>query len=193
MSRADRIPYSIANIGASFTMNAPQTNSLACITATPQVLNQNGFLTDTTQWVQIQGCFTALGGEQYMTIGKFNRTGTDTLRSGTDNVIPGNVDEAYYYFDDFTLFDQSTVDVKDIKDNVKFEIYPNPTTGLINFSDNRYSQGDYTVKILDLFGKEIISKVLSEEIDISSFDKGVYTLLLYRNKQLVVTKKVMKD
>lgn len=71
-------------------------------------------------------------------------------------------------------------------------MYPNPTTGLINFSE-RYSHGDYTVKILDLFGKEIINEVLNEEIDISSFDKGVYALQLYKNKQLVVTKKVMKN
>jgi len=80
-----------------------------------------------------------------------------------------------------------------LQDNVS--VFPNPTCGLIKItSKNLITNKDgFIIKICDVFGKEIINEVLKEELDISSFDKGVYTLLLFKNKQLVVTKKVMKN
>lgn len=195
VSLADRFTYAIKNIGALFLNSLPTslTNGFE-INATPQVENQGNVISDTTNWLQIQGCFTANGGEQYIIIGNFTTNfNTDTLNTGANNLVPGRESTSYYYFDDFTLIDQTTVGIKDIPNNNAFEIYPNPTTGLIKFSDLQYCKGGYNVKVLDLFGKEIINEVLKEELDISNFDKGVYTLLLYKNKQLVVTKKVMKD
>lgn len=193
VSRADGITHSIHSIGALFSMTAPVMSGVY-LPANPQIVNQNGFVTDTAQWTLIQGCFTALGGEQYITIGNFNsNVNTDTLFVGSNQPILYADKYAYYYIDDISLFDQATVGLQVENKKSKFEIYPNPNTGLLKFSNLQYSNGDYNVKILDLFGKEIINEVLKDELDISSFDKGVYTLLLYKNKQLVVTKKVMKD
>ncbi|MDO9187643.1 MAG: T9SS type A sorting domain-containing protein [Bacteroidia bacterium] len=198
VSRADRNQYAVHSIGAYFSVNPQTTGAIGYVNKIPQIVNQTGFITDTIGWTQIQGCFTAVGGEQYMTIGNFNKNAnTDTLFVGTNNPDPNypgsNLYYSYYFIDDITLIDQATVGIKDVNNGNSFEIYPNPTTGLIKFSDERYSHGEYTFKILDLFGKEIVSEVLKEEIDISYFDKGIYTLLLYKNKQLVVTKKVMKN
>jgi len=195
VSMADRCTYAIKNIGALFLNSLPTslTNGFE-INATPQIENQVNVISDTTNWSQIQGCFTANGGEQYMIIGNFTTNfNTDTLNTGVSNLVPGRESTSYYYFDDFTLIDQTTVGIKDTPNNNVFEIYPNPNTGLLKFNDLRYCKGDYNVKMLDIFGKEIINEVLKEELDISFLDKGVYTLLLYKNKQLVVTKKVMKD
>lgn len=194
VSMADRFKYAIKSIGALFTNNlSPVTNGYE-INATPQVVNQNIFITDTSNWVQIQGCFTANGGEQYITIGNFTTNfNTDTLNTGVTYLVPGREGVGYYYIDDISLIDQSTVGVKSFDTKNSFEIYPNPNTGLLKFCNLQYSNGDYNVKILDIFGKEIINEVMKEDLDISYFDKGVYTLLLYKNKQLVVTKKVMKD
>lgn len=192
VSRASGITYAIKDFGAYFSVSIPTTNSY--INATPQVLNQSGFITDTTSWTQIQGCFTATGGEQYITLGNFNsNANTDTLFVGSLNQTPFTYRYAYYYVDDVSLINQATVGVNNINNTSDFEIYPNPNSGLLKFSNLKQSYGDYNVRILDLFGKEIINEVLKEELDISYFDKGVYTLLLYKNKQLVVTKKLMKD
>lgn len=196
VSRADRLTFAIKQVGAYFSTSLPfLTGGYGYVNATPQVVNQVGFITDTVGWVQIQGCFVANGGEEYITIGNFNdNTGTDTLRIPSPNLMTGTgTDVSYYYIDDVTLIDQATVGLKNITNVNAFEIYPNPNTGLLKFSDLQYCKGDYNVKILDIFGKEIINEVLKEELDISSFNKGVYTLLLYKNKQLVVTKKVMKN
>lgn len=199
VTRTDRCQYAINRIGAYFSSNIPATvtNSFN-INVIPQVMSQSGYISDTTQWTLIQDCFTALGGEQYITIGNFDANANiDTLFVGTNNPDPNypgsGYNYSYYFIDDISLFDQTTVGIKSIESNNSFEIYPNPNTGLLKFSDLQYCKGDYNVKILDLFGKEIINQVLKEELDISSFDKGVYTLLLYKNKQLVVTKKVIKN
>lgn len=197
-SRSDRCQYASKNLEAYFTSSLPSMSTYFNIPATPQIVNQTGFISDTTQWTNVQGCYTAVGGEKYVIIGNFkNDPNTDTLYVGTNNPDPNYPGLAqrysYYYIDDVTLIDQTSVGLNEISDDNVLEIYPNPTTGLINFNAERYTQGDYTVKILDLFGKEIISEVVNGEIDISSFDKGVYTLLLYKSKQLIVTKRVMKN
>ncbi len=194
VTRSDKIPYALKNIGAYFSNSLPTVVNGYEINATPQVVNTGNYIADTVLWTQIQGCFIANGGEQYVTIGNFTQNSmTDTLNAGTNNLIIYGETVSYYFFDDFTLIDQTTVGLDYIAKTNEFEIYPNPNTGLLKFSNLQYSNGDYNVKILDLFGKEIINEVLKEELDISSFDKGVYTLLLYKNKQLIVTKKVMKN
>jgi hypothetical protein len=198
VSRADRNQYAIKNIGAYFSNSLPPLVAYQHIQATPQVENQSGFIADTTLWSQIQGCFIANGGEQYMTIGNFNyNANTDTLFVGTNHPDPNYPGSqyyySYYYIDDITLIEQSTVGVNKIGEDDDFKIFPNPTTGLISFSDDRFANGEYNVRLLDIFGKEVMNDFVDEEIDITFLDKGVYTLLLYKNKQLVVTKKVMKD
>lgn len=85
--------YAIDNIGAYFTEdtlkindikphfgevynpNGPLTTEefLMLNPITPQVESPDGvFLGDTLNWMQVQGCFTAVGGEEYLTIGNFN-------------------------------------------------------------------------------------------------------------------------
>lgn len=63
-SKSDRVPYAIKNIGAYFSLSIPTVSNGHEINATPQVVNTGGFISDTIQWTQIQGCFTANGGEQ---------------------------------------------------------------------------------------------------------------------------------
>lgn len=114
VTRADRGTFAIENIDAYFTATLPTLISNMYISASPQVLNQNGIISDTTQWTNIQGCFTAVGGEQYMIIGNFNsNANTDSLMVGTNNPIPNMPSGyAYYFIDDITLIDQMTVGVK---------------------------------------------------------------------------------
>lgn len=201
VSRADRNQYAIKNIGAYLSATIPSSNSPTTnyFNFIPQVENQSGFITDTTQWTQIQGCFTANGGEQYITIGNFNyNVNTDTLYVGTNNPDPNYTnplyDYSYYYIDDVSLYEQTSVGTHYLDDD-KFYIYPNPTKDLLKIDVGRIKNNneDYTIKIVDTFGKEIFHETLNEEINVSKLHQGIYTLQLYQDGKLIGTKKILKD
>jgi gliding motility-associated-like protein len=70
----------------------------------PQITSSGtAFLTDTANWFLISGEYTALGGEQYITIGNFK----DSLATDTSNMYyPGlNVNLSYYYIDAGNTYD----------------------------------------------------------------------------------------
>jgi len=72
----------------------------------PQVLNPPGnFITDTTGWVQIQGNYTATGGEKYITIGWWG--GNITTDSMNTSTIPAVDPVAYYYVDDVSIIEDT--------------------------------------------------------------------------------------
>ncbi|MBN4051407.1 SprB repeat-containing protein, partial [bacterium AH-315-M05] len=89
--------YATAEIGmylSTTPINSPDSVNLTYI---PQIVNTSGVITDTVNWVLIQGTFTAAGGEQYITIGNFNDDGGTTIQcfnSGSFNPY------AYYYIED---------------------------------------------------------------------------------------------
>lgn len=65
----------------------------------PQVMNQNGYLTDTVNWTKIEGAFIADGDEEYLSIGNFD------VRKGVSKYLYFN----YYFFaaylvEDIALF-----------------------------------------------------------------------------------------
>jgi gliding motility-associated-like protein len=107
VSRSERVGYAIKNIGAFFSSFQPViSGSLSCLYATAQVENNSGYITDTIGWTEVSGYFTAIGGEQYITIGNFHSNqNTDTTWGGTNNnPFPGDPGTAYYYIDSVTLY-----------------------------------------------------------------------------------------
>lgn len=61
------------------------------------------FYTGKENWAKIEGSYTALGGENYITIGNLHLDGqTDTLCNGIIDISP-NEKSAYYYLDNFSL------------------------------------------------------------------------------------------
>ena len=158
VSRADRISYAVKSIGAYFSNTVLSTGSLGYISANPQVVNQSGFITDTIGWTQIQGCFTANGGEEFITIGNFNsNANTDTLKIQPVNALStSTVDIAYYYIDDITLIDQSTVGVNELSNDAGVNVYPNPANDVLNIDIKNFSKGNLNIKIVDVIGKEVL-------------------------------------
>jgi hypothetical protein len=179
VSRANRKEYAIKNIGAYFSVSQPTLVSSLYINAIPQVINQSGFLVDTTQWAEIQGCFIAQGGEQYITIGNFNsNANTDTLYTGTSNSIPSDPEYAYYYIDNVILIDQTTVGVNEFKEGDGLEIYPNPTNSILNITANNLGIQNSLVEIRNVLGETVISTMFANQINVSELTKGVYFLTL---------------
>jgi OOP family OmpA-OmpF porin len=86
-----------------------KTYQTSRIKATPQIINNIEFLTDTMNWVCLKSIYTAQGGEEFLTIGSFSLN--SNLKTFKGKKIPrlysktiGNSGgTAYYYIDDVTL------------------------------------------------------------------------------------------
>lgn len=95
--------YGVDKIGALFTTTqvaVPTSNVLAY---TPQVTSPPGVpITDTQNWVRVQGVFQATGGEEWLTIGRFDDglpVVTGIVRAGTSGSL------SYTLLDDVAVFD----------------------------------------------------------------------------------------
>lgn len=120
VSLADKSPYAVATIGTLFTpdmiadassdilkhrenieIGGGQMASIATFYE-PQVVNPlERVLNDTKQWTEVNGTFTAKGGEKYLTIGNFadfNHSAVNDMFNATA-VLQG----AYYYIDDVSV------------------------------------------------------------------------------------------
>ncbi|MBK6986622.1 MAG: T9SS type A sorting domain-containing protein [Bacteroidetes bacterium] len=76
----------------------------------------------------------------------------------------------------------------------ELRIFPNPTTGKLKFVNNNLIDTEQLqIKICDLLGREIKQMEYKEEIDISNLENGVYFLSFYKNSQLLIIKKVIKQ
>src|SRR5690606_32804737 len=67
-------------------------------------------------------------------------------------------------------------------------IYPNPTTGILNFNSKSEIQN---VVLFDLSGRKI-SEFNSSQINISSLPKGIYLVKISTKDGKTTTKKVVK-
>lgn len=88
------------------------------------------------------------------------------------------------------------------------DVYPNPSSEILNVKLNPDDYRDlndkaiYNIKIIDVLGKDVFccpppegvgGGGLISTINISSLEKGIYFLSVYQNKQLIGTKKVVKE
>jgi hypothetical protein len=104
VSHADKYHYAIAEIGAYFSFG-PLVNpgSGTNFNVVPQVENpSSNLLADTNSWMLVQGTFTAVGGESYLTLGNFRTDANTTYSNFPAGSLP---DFAYYYFDDVSVIE----------------------------------------------------------------------------------------
>lgn len=90
----------VNRIGAHFSSDTLFQISYNYIPVLPQIEN-TAIIIDTTNWILYNGIFEAQGGEQFMTIGNF-RPGSMV---DTSNIITNSSPWAYYYFDDFGVYE----------------------------------------------------------------------------------------
>jgi len=90
-------------------------------------------------------------------------------------------------------FDPSSVSaVSDVKQSI-FNVYPNPTNGVFNIVLEATSKYDVTVN--NVLGQTVYTtstNAMATTIDLSNFDKGVYTIEL-RNENATYTEKVIVE
>jgi surface protein len=84
--------------------------------------------------------------------------------------------------------DCSTASVDD-QNQLDISIYPNPTSDIV------YIDGNYTqlkVVVYDILGKQVMNKSITNSIDISQLEKGVYILKLSDGAKLT-TQRIIKN
>ncbi|MGB3079850.1 MAG: gliding motility-associated C-terminal domain-containing protein [Saprospiraceae bacterium] len=87
------------HIGAYCSVGTPPYMGFLPINVVPQVDANMGFLNDTVGWTLIEGCFVAMGGENYITIGNFH----DNASTPIDPLCTMPEQKSYYLVDDVSL------------------------------------------------------------------------------------------
>lgn len=95
--------YAVGSVGAWFTNTAVSSLSgTPMFSSLPNIQNVSGILSDTLNWMEVRGEFTATGGEEYITIGYYTDTlAPDTLRNNPQ-AAPVSI-YSYYYIDGLEL------------------------------------------------------------------------------------------
>jgi len=201
VSCANRSNTAITEIGLYFSNN-PIFSSISCtiFNVNPQIISPAGvYLNDTVNWYKIEGTYTALGGERYITIGNFkNDVSTDTTYW---NNHPTGCNpcyyESYYYIDDVSVMDcnDTSTSVQENENNYNFSLYPNPSTGSFSIKYDSKQSNDVVFKLYDIRGKLLNETVLKNEN--TSFDfsdvlaNGIYFYQLSINNKMVKSDKVV--
>jgi len=76
------------------------------------------------------------------------------------------------------------------EDKIDVTIFPNPTTGMINF-DYTHNNDSYEVSVYNTLGEILIEKANPALIDLSSFENGTYFVSLKSGISPVINKKVV--
>jgi len=77
------------------------------------------------------------------------------------------------------VFPQGEIMSNNEKHQQDFQIYPNPTKGILNFSE--FIDSEYT--IFDLQGRTVMSGRLQQQLDVSSLKKGIYTIEINKGER----------
>jgi hypothetical protein len=88
----------------------------------------------------------------------------------------------------------STTGIEDYQNNINWQIFPNPTTGIVEIQINE-SNPDILVSLLDVFGRHILEQNFSLEgrMDISDLPNGVYLILVHAQAGEIYQKKIVKQ
>ena len=82
--------------------------------------------------------------------------------------------------------------VKNISESI-FNIYPNPNNGVFNITTEKLV--DYNISITNILGQEVLTTQFSDlntTIDLSNFDKGIYTIEMISEGQVFSEKIVVE-
>jgi hypothetical protein len=190
------MPIVISEIGMLFSNNPVTSSNYLPFPYTPQIVSPSGtFLSDTLNWMEISGVYTAFGGERFITIGNFkDDSNTDTL-----HLIENGLDsQGYYYIDDVSVINcnDTLSSVNEINQQYDTKLYPNPNNGTFTIECSAFETGKVILNIYDVTGKKIAehlvnSKNKSLAINENNLDAGVYYYQITVNDKTIKADKLV--
>jgi OOP family OmpA-OmpF porin len=190
------MPIVISEIGMLFSNNPITSSNYLPFPYTPQIASPSGtFLSDTLNWMEISGVYTALGGERFITIGNFK----DDANSDTLHLIENGLDpQGRYYIDDVSVINcnDTLSSVDEITNQYDVKLYPNPNNGSFTIECPAFETGKVILNIYDVTGKKIAahliySKNKSLTINENSLDAGVYYYQIMVNDKTIKSNKLV--
>jgi len=187
VSLAYNANYSISKFGCLVTDSNYYQNNNLVINAIPQIenplINQ---LNIKNNWVKISSNYIAVGGEQYLILGNFkNDLNTDTtyLGGGITNI-------SYYFIDDVSVIDSSSIGHNEFKNNSLINIYPNPSDGNIQIDLSKLNEnGELQLSIYNTIGIEVKKEFITcnsiNNVDLNELANGIYSYKLFKGKELI--------
>ena len=122
VSLSEKSPHAATTLGALFTKECIEDSTLGIVMKRetldldgqgsqsiavyyePQVVNpRERPLTDTKDWMEVSGEFTAEGGEEFLTLGNFFSFNKSRVVMAHDGNTPTPLHGAYYYIDDVSV------------------------------------------------------------------------------------------
>jgi len=94
-------------------------------------------------------------------------------------------------------FDPAALSVDNVMSG-EFNVYPNPNNGVFTIELNNIKADDYKISVTNVLGQEVytstkeISTLISEKIDLSDFEKGVYILEI-SNSNSTISEKIIVE
>jgi len=165
----------ITEIGLFFSNTAVTSTNIQPLPYVPQIISPSGiYLSNTIQWMEVSGIYTAVGGEKHFTIGNFK----DDINTDTIVLLNSSSPQAYYYIDDVSVIACDTgTSINEYENTYNFNLYPNPNNGEMILTYHLKESG--TMAIYDLTGKRITQYILSSKnnklnINEHSLRAGVY-------------------
>lgn len=189
VSLADSSKHAIDRLGCYFSSDTPNFGNLN-FNYFPQVANTLGnIITDTMNWIPIEGYYHALGGERILTFGNF---ATDTLTQFIQFSYNNPWYTCYYYLDDVSLIDCTATFIQEIE-LPQFNLFPNPATDILNIQSE---QGFARLLFYNSVGDVALqfSQTLETNFacDVAILPKGIYIVAIEDKYGRMVYKKFVK-
>lgn len=185
----------IDNIGAYLSTTPVNVSSATVLPYSPQIVSPSGlFIQDTLDWYKVEGTYTAAGGEKYITIGNFK----DAANTDTIHTDPYSASSAYYYIDNVSVIDcnDTANSIHEIQKDISFNVYPNPSSRLINLEYKFRPDDNAVIEIYDITGKLVMKEKLNSsqftsKLDCSEFQNGIYFYHLLLNNAVTKNDKLI--
>ncbi len=173
VSMCNGSPWSITRFDAHLSNDSllHTSSNLNVIPVIPQ-FEYYGRINDTLNWVEINGSYTAIGTEKFLTLGNFhNGIDSDTLTEMP--LSSATIGGAYYYIDDISLTEDTILGMNEISE-IDFSIYPNPAKNLVHINSNQIIQEIVVFDIRRCIAMRIRPLQENTTLDLSSLENGIY-------------------
>lgn len=112
---------------------------------------------------------------------------TKAYVSNAEDPVAGS-DGDNTYLDNIRFMDNLALDVKDVE-LTKFDVYPNPTNGLVTVQIKEIAE-DFSIAVIDALGKVMYMQngqrgTDNYQIDMSSFTKGIYIVRIQTDSEFL--------
>jgi len=151
ISCIDKSIYAADEIGLYLSKDSIYENTPYYLDYNPQIKSPKGEpITDTANWVEVIGRYTAKGGEQYITIGQFKSDSQTAWKT----INPNGGSVCFYYLDNVSvvLFRDSIPP----SPNPTYKLYPNPTKEKLSISFDDIIPTKVELELYDMLGRKVL-------------------------------------